>query len=146
MPCWSGRVLDLLVCRATSATTPLSFRGLTLRHSHISCGRGPLSPHPLSPHRGCRPGTCSRDPMPVPSDDLATQGWDVCGGGDAIVARNRHALMPMGPGDKRRDDGWAYGAVEMTLAAIPRLDPAGSFIRRRSEEHTSELQSLMRIS
>src|SRR3546814_13086637 len=69
--------------------------------------------------------------MPVPSDDLATQGWDVCGGGDAIVARNRHALMPMGPGDKRRDDSCAYGAVEMTLAAIPRLDPAGSFIRRR---------------
>src|SRR3546814_10623748 len=43
-----------------------------LRHSHISCRRGPLSPH-----NGCRPETCSRDPMPEPSEGLAAQGWGV---------------------------------------------------------------------
>src|SRR3546814_5214670 len=90
-----------------------------------------------------------------------------------MVARRRHALMPMGPGDKRRDDSCAYGAIEeppptlcdpfsvtsrsgnghgaaFSKARAARSTSAsakrGPTICRRSEEHTSELQSLMRIS
>src|SRR3546814_4420906 len=86
-----------------------------------------------------------------------------------MVARRRHALIPMGPGDKRRDDSCAYAAVEKsppTLCESSRVKPAGdgrgscphpvpdSVPRGRtlscpscsSEEHTSELQSLMRRS
>src|SRR3546814_4363700 len=68
--------------------------------AHISWRSG----SPL-PHKGCRPGTCCRDPLPWPLNDSPTP-------------------YPDRPPDKR---------------ACP------SAIRR-SEEHTSELQSLMRIS
>src|SRR3546814_7346328 len=85
--------------------------------------------------------------------------------------------MPLGPGDKRRDDSCAYGAVETpppTMCENRRASPkdAGGLAQasgamcsatsaaarmsiiglggtrsvKRSEEHTSELQSLMRIS
>src|SRR3546814_4593394 len=74
---------------------------------------------------------------------LPLRGGAFATGGDAMVARRRHALIPMGPGDKRRDDSCAYAAVEKsppTLCESSRVKPA------RSEEHTSEIQSLMRIS
>src|SRR3546814_16511096 len=35
---------------------------------------------------------------------LPLRGEAFAAGGDAIVARHRHALMPMGPGDKRRSE------------------------------------------
>src|SRR3546814_7685740 len=40
------------------------------------------------------------------------KGGAFAAGADAIAARHRHTLMPLGPGDKRRDDSCAYGAVE----------------------------------
>src|SRR3546814_18286055 len=43
---------------------------------------------------------------------LPLKGGAFAAGGDAMVARRRHALMPMGPGDQRRDDSCAYGAIE----------------------------------
>src|SRR3546814_11292168 len=49
---------------------------------------------------------------------LPLRGEAFAAGGDAIVARHRHALMPMGPGDKRRDDSCAYGAVEKPPPAM----------------------------
>src|SRR3546814_16390280 len=52
----------------------MSCRGPSLRRFHVF-GRGGS----LSAHKGCRPGTCSRDPMPWPSEGLATQGWGLCG-------------------------------------------------------------------
>src|SRR3546814_13252337 len=35
-----------------------------------------------------------------------------------LFRSHRHALMPMGPGDKRRDDSCAYGAVEKPPPAM----------------------------
>src|SRR3546814_8905135 len=84
---------------------------------------------------------------------LPLKGGAFAACGDAMVARRRHALMPMGPGDKRRDDSCAYGAIEEPPPTL--CDPFSVTSRSgnghgaafsRSEEHTSELQSLMRIS
>src|SRR3546814_2200083 len=48
------------------------------------------------------------------------------------------------PGDQpRRQDVRPPG---QSVPAVETVDPAGDQIARRSEEHTSELQSLMRIS
>src|SRR3546814_3202489 len=93
---------------------------------------------------------CSSDLCPRRLKILPLRGEAFAAGGDAIVARHRHALMPMGPGDKRRDDSCAYGAVEKPPPAM--CESGGDEHRNdggvclRSEEHTSELQSLMRIS
>src|SRR3546814_2028032 len=69
-----------------------------------------------SPQKGCRPGIHCRDPSSYPRE-VADRGFTtLAAGGAANVSRHCHALMPVDPADKR------------------------------SEEHTSELQSLMRIS
>src|SRR3546814_7913753 len=52
-PCKAGRRVTSFAERSCPPRPPSS-EGL--RHSHISCRRGPLSPH-----NGCRPETCSRD-------------------------------------------------------------------------------------
>src|SRR3546814_5635118 len=65
-PCKAGRRVTSFAERSCPPRPP-SREGL--RHSHISCRRGPLSPH-----NGCRPETCSRDPMPEPSEGLAELG------------------------------------------------------------------------
>src|SRR3546814_6003801 len=54
-------------------------------------------------------------------------------------------------GPNGREGGWGYLAggrfrLGEREAVILTLDPAGSYYTGRSEEHTSELQSLMRIS
>src|SRR3546814_7008385 len=66
------------------------------------------------------------------------------------VRRGRHALIPLGLRIEQR-----HGARDVLLEPIE-LDPLIAHVRRepdgrpehdeRSEEHTSELQSLMRIS
>src|SRR3546814_13165007 len=61
---------------------------------------------------------CSSDLCPRRLKILPLRGEAFAAGGDAIVARHRHALMPMGPGDKRRDDSCAYGAVEKPPPAM----------------------------
>src|SRR3546814_3653998 len=104
-----------------------------------------------------RPPSSTRTDTLFPYTPLvrSLRGGAFATGGDAMVARRRHALIPMGPGDKRRDDSCAYAAVEKsppTLCESSRVKPAGDgrgscpHPGPRSEEHTSELQSLMRIS
>src|SRR3546814_7772175 len=105
----------------------------------------------------------------VCSSDLSALAADK----GANLAGSRHAPTPMGPGDEPRDDGGVCIAARLSGATgrgsasiIPHRCPQRaielvdrhvvdhlfargdqfSVDRRRSEEHTSELQSLMRIS
>src|SRR3546814_3524983 len=69
---------------------------------------------------------------------------DIERGDDHFDARRRHAIIPRSPywrpGLRRRR------ARRSASRAPPALRPAGVARNGRSEEHTSELQSLMRIS
>src|SRR3546814_1025725 len=47
---------------------------------------------------------------------------------------------------RRPHERWCLSAAEPTCPSRPSRRRAASWARRRSEEHTSELQSLMRIS
>src|SRR3546814_9416461 len=93
---------------------------------------------------------CSSDLGP-PARALAAQGWRA---GDG--APGRHALAS-GGGSAGSAEGHAGGAARQAAARqraeplrplAPRLHaaPHRRSLRLRSEEHTSELQSLMRIS
>src|SRR3546814_8174368 len=77
-----------------------------------------------------RPPSSTRTDTLFPYTPLvrSLRGGAFATGGDAMVARRRHALIPMGPGDKRRDDSCAYAAVEKsppTLCESSRVKPAG---------------------
>src|SRR3546814_9706245 len=86
------------------------------------------------------PGLSSRHLLPGPNA-LAVR----CG--DASLARHRRALTRMGPGDKPRDDSVVWSRLAYSSATSPTgRTSARSAVKQRSEEHTSELQSLMRIS
>src|SRR3546814_1771147 len=82
---------------------------------------------------------------------LPLRGGAFATGGDAIVERRRHALIPMGPGNECRDDSLGMaGTSRQPPVPLMWRETAGCLRRRsmmkRSEEHTSELQSLMRTS
>src|SRR3546814_8937199 len=71
----------------------------------------------------------------------------------AILARRRGALTASGPGQHAAGERHEESAPQCVQAGSPRAKnvagssrSAGPRTRRRSEEHTSELQSLMRIS
>src|SRR3546814_2664307 len=63
-------------------------------------------------------------------------------GTDAMMLRRRLMHRPLGPGNKSRDDSSVSSALSSHVANWSRIGR----LRMRSEEHTSELQSLMRIS
>src|SRR3546814_5842096 len=67
-----------------------------------------LSRHTKAVVPGLVPGTQCPSRLKV----QPLKGGAFAAGADAIAARHRHTLMPLGPGDKRRDDSCAYGAVE----------------------------------
>src|SRR3546814_10149478 len=82
------------------------------------------------------------DPMPEPSEGLAAQGWGVrdwrgCNRGKTPPRADSNGSRQRVPGRQP----W-YGRDKSSAAGDAHV--AGD--RRRAEEHTSELQSLMRIS
>src|SRR3546814_9366963 len=75
-----------------------------------------------------------RPPAPLAGDDLVHLGAH---GVAAHQDRLQDALLP---------DGLDQRAHLLVVEAAPRLEAAGRELPDRSEEHTSELQSLMRTS
>src|SRR3546814_6140950 len=81
---------------------------------------------------------------------------ELSGGAIGIGAIERHARLARGPVGRRRDieidvEGAILALPEDRIAMLgvafhPRSDAAPESVVVRSEEHTSELQSLMRIS
>src|SRR3546814_767149 len=91
---------------------------------HTSLAGEARSRHTKAVVPGLVPGTQCPGRLKV----LPLRGGAFAAGGDAIVARHRRALMPMGPGDERRDDSCAYGAVEKSPPALcesSRVTPEG---------------------
>src|SRR3546814_4620861 len=143
-PCKAGRRLTSFAERSCPPRPP-SREGL--RHSHISCRRVPLSPL-----NGCRPETCSRDPMPEPSEGLAAQGWGVrdwrgCNRGKTPPRADSNESRQRVPGrqpwygrDKSSAAGDAHVAGDRRLLAAAVADEVVA-LGLRSDEHTSGLQS-----
>src|SRR3546814_7917347 len=63
---------------------------------------------------------------------------------DGIYVRNYPAGLGLGGAEVRVDTSPGSGYVFASPATT--MDAAGNYVVTRSEEHTSELQSLMRIS
>src|SRR3546814_2484328 len=81
----------------------------------------------------CRPGTCSRDLLALAQ-------------GDAL--QRLYPSQPQGlPRPFERSGHWVPGTSHGTTALdLARASPSGTRCVNRSEEHTAELQSLMRIA
>src|SRR3546814_9165111 len=88
-----------------------------------------------------------RKPRPAVSEQGVLPALALIGGGGRMAHDGFGRGMDTGPvGRDAIERARARQAFKLPLVELARIDPPGEIVKARSEEHTSELQSLMRIS